>query len=107
MGDSASLEVCADFCYGYEYMGLQWADLCFCGNAYGAYGQLEDGACGSRGDTCGQNNTHVNLCAMRNAVFRLPAPWTCADHWRTSPCGPGTAAQLIATDFSVLGLTAV
>jgi hypothetical protein len=42
MGDDASLEVCAELCAGYAYMGLQWADQCFCGNAYGAYSQLEN-----------------------------------------------------------------
>jgi hypothetical protein len=106
MGDSASLELCAEFCAGYAYMGLQWADQCSCGNAHGAYGQLEDVACGVRGDACGQNNTQTDACAMMNAVFRLPAPWTCTDYLRTSPCLPGTAARRGAADISALGSTA-
>jgi hypothetical protein len=111
MGDAKSLEVCAEFCMGYAYMGLQWADQCFCDNTYGAYGQLLeagklDTACGVHGDACGQNSTQTGGCAMRNAIFRLPAKWTCADHLRQSPCGLGTAARSDITQVSAVGLTA-
>ena len=40
MGMHASVKTCAEFCAGFPYMGLQWNDLCFCGNEYGTYGQL-------------------------------------------------------------------
>jgi hypothetical protein len=106
MGSAVALGVCAEFCAGYAYMGLQWADQCFCDNTYGTYGQLEDAACGTRGDACGQNHMQAAACAMTNAVFRLPAPWTCVDQLRQSPCDPGTSTREDAEHVSALGLTA-
>ena len=43
---------------------------------------------------------------MTNAIFRLPAPWTCTDHTRQSPCEPGTATRGDAAHISALDLTA-
>ena len=106
MAAMGTLRVCAEFCAAHAYMGLQWTDQCFCDNAYGVYGQLDDADCGWRGDACGQNITQTGTCAMMNAVFRLPAPWTCADHLRESLCIPGTTTRRHATHVSTLGLTA-
>jgi hypothetical protein len=115
MGAGAALEVCAKFCAGYAYMGLQRADQCFCGNVYGTYGAyvahttygtygyypLVDESCGTRGDACGQNITKPGACAMRSAIFRLPAPWTCADH----ECDPTMANRPTTANISALHLT--
>ncbi len=58
-------------------MGLQSTDKCFCGNAYGSYGELEDEECGVLGNACGQNSTDYpkDSCQLANVVFVLPR-WT-------------------------------
>lgn len=43
MGENASPDICRQLCIGYDYMGLQFVDLCFCGNSYNLHGRLADG----------------------------------------------------------------
>lgn len=87
----ASPARCSEFCRsaGFTYMGLQWTSLCFCDNSFGSYSRLPDEACGTVGDACGQNNTEQTngLCSMRNAIFKISAPWTCEN----VTCTAGTA----------------
>ena len=40
MGSNASLGSCERVCQGYTYMGLQWNDICSCGNSLGTYGEI-------------------------------------------------------------------
>ena len=91
MGSRASLEVCVQYCRdgGYLFLGMQSLDQCHCGNSHGSYGRLPDSACGEVGDACGRNTTdHTSdPCLMRNAVFRIPARWTCSN----ITCGTATA----------------
>jgi hypothetical protein len=42
---------CQEICRGYRYMGLQFEDLCFCGNKYGSYGEADSvGVCTNNAD---------------------------------------------------------
>eukprot|EP01043_Picozoa_sp_COSAG02_P042963 COSAG02_NODE_3699_length_6364_cov_1.588132_3_plen_1223_part_00 len=91
-----AVEECALRCAGYSYMGLQGALLCFCGNDYGTYQQLEDADCGSIGDLCADSDE--DTCVMQNAVFQLPR-WSCAD----VTCDAGTASLTSQASTSVLG----
>ena len=88
MGQSASLAACVQFCTSgrYDFIGMQSTDQCFCDNSYGTYGRLDDEACGALGSTCGRASTES--CVMRNAIFRIPARWTCAN----VSCSSGTAS---------------
>ena len=38
-GHDERLEVCAQQCADYTYMGLTWYDECWCDNSYGKYGR--------------------------------------------------------------------
>ena len=52
---------CAAACSGYSYMGLQWANECWCGNTYGTQGEAEDATfCDADGDV---SNGYADLCA--------------------------------------------
>ena len=67
--------ICAE--QGYSYMGLQWANECWCDNDYGSKGTAEDatdgrGLCDIDDDgtpDCGQGIDGV--CGWRNAVYAV------------------------------------
>ena len=105
-GKGAVLE-CATACQGYTYMGLQWSDECFCGNAYGSQGEAALSECDSDGDvsegiadmcgvdgqeTCGNHNaicksTERALPRRPNLSYRLCLSNAFADRIGTGECG--------------------
>ena len=48
MAANASVDHCAQLCAGYNFIGLQYIDQCFCSNSYGSYAQLTRGESGHR-----------------------------------------------------------
>ena len=67
-----SYGACAEICQGFEFMGLQGADKCFCGNAYGHAGRADDdlSSCGVRGVNCASGSP--SSCRSAHAVYRVP-----------------------------------
>eukprot|EP01051_Picozoa_sp_SAG22_P005696 SAG22_NODE_346_length_11892_cov_40.205970_6_plen_1014_part_01 len=60
------LDQCAQQCDGFQYMGLQWINECFCGNSYGSLG--ESPSCVQ----CGQDGATGESCGNRNEVYHVP-----------------------------------
>ena len=59
LGTDGALAACATYCRSQDfmYMGLQWANMCFCDNEYGKYGSVPSHACDVDDDgtmDCGQ-----------------------------------------------------
>jgi hypothetical protein len=73
--DEPSPAACQQHCKagGYSYMGLQWANQCFCGNEYGRQGSKEPSEC----EACGRGPRGEEVCASRNAVYSLVGPQQC------------------------------
>ena len=62
-----TLEVCYQHCAGYKYYGTQYADQCFCGNAYGTKGNtLTSDACYTK---CVGNTTQYCGDTQHNSVW--------------------------------------
>ena len=53
---------CSQTCAGFQYMGLQWENQCFCGNSYGTQGET---------DGCEDCGIGQRVCGGRNAVYRI------------------------------------
>ncbi len=52
LGGLATVRHCADTCAGYQYIGLQYAVECYCGNEYDTHGSADESDCNHacRGD---------------------------------------------------------
>lgn len=77
-----TLDVCAETCQDYAYMGLQWEADCFCSNEYDLRGEADPHDCGiyeghpnprcATDEWTGWDDaTHFEGCAFRNAVFEV------------------------------------
>eukprot|EP01051_Picozoa_sp_SAG22_P006922 SAG22_NODE_469_length_10143_cov_5.595181_4_plen_929_part_00 len=73
-----SRSACSALCSGYRYYGLQWQNLCFCGNTYGRWGEYEagqnpmgrtQGCGGERGKYCASQYWDGSKCGGWSAVF--------------------------------------
>lgn len=53
---------------GFNYAGLQYGYLCFCGNKYGKYGQVDDGECSS---LCFGDKTRNCGAFWHNSIFSV------------------------------------
>lgn len=78
-GSPSRVMACATLCAGYQYMGLQFDNGCYCDNNYGSMGEAELSDCDGDGeltngvaDGCGQS-THGS-CGWRNAVYEITYP---------------------------------
>ena len=68
---------CAQLCDGYSYMGLQWRNECYCGNAFGEQEEAEPTDCDTDGvvedggiaDLCGDGSSAT--CGNRNAIYNV------------------------------------
>ena len=60
--------LCSAMCRGngYQYMGLQWTNRCWCDNDFGSHGVAT--GCGTGGRNCGDG---LLTCRNMNAVFEL------------------------------------
>lgn len=93
MGTPDAASACATFCRseGFVYMGLQWANECFCDNEYGKYGSLPTEACDADGDgamDCGTWGGSIGW--INQTIFGSRAP--------LSPCGWKGAVYSIGTE---------
>ena len=63
-------EVCLRECkyQGYNFAGLQYSYLCFCGNAFGRYGKVDDAFCNSR---CLGDKTRPCGAFWHNSVYSV------------------------------------
>jgi hypothetical protein len=60
---------CSNACDGSEYMGLQWAAICICGNTYGRWGEGPSVKCADNGNGNPDNNQGWGT----NSIYRLVA----------------------------------
>eukprot|EP01127_Copromyxa_protea_P024751 TRINITY_DN9910_c0_g1_i1.p2 TRINITY_DN9910_c0_g1~~TRINITY_DN9910_c0_g1_i1.p2 ORF type:complete len:1054 (-),score=146.54 TRINITY_DN9910_c0_g1_i1:3491-6652(-) len=80
-----SPRTCGNYCasLGFKFFGVQWANECFCGNAYGKYGKNEgctSRCAGNSAEICG-GFWHQNIYSI-NAVCgdgRIHSPENCDD----------------------------
>jgi hypothetical protein len=83
-----SLTDCASQCAGYQYMGLQDTNQCYCGNLYGSQGSAE---CP---DDCGLPSSASGAgCGNRNAVYRMSDVTSSTDVTTAADC-VAAAAEL-------------
>eukprot|EP01051_Picozoa_sp_SAG22_P004156 SAG22_NODE_215_length_14950_cov_4.960676_7_plen_1457_part_00 len=85
-----ALAQCGTICRGYRYLGLQWANECYCGNSYGGQGEL---TCATCCEDCAVGN---QVCGNMNAVYEVA---TVEDDFARSTvsqsaCSERTCAQL-------------
>ena len=114
---------CSAICttQGYAYMGLQWANECWCDNDYGSKGTAADandaypGTCSLDGVSdaaadvacgTGASNDVNNACGWRNAVYSLTADGELPDGTALpgDPAAP-TYAGCYADQITPLGTT--
>ena len=43
--ERSTVDSCAEYCYDYQYFGLEWGGRCSCGNSYGLYGAVDEEEC--------------------------------------------------------------
>lgn len=67
--DDQTVEQCIDFCksHGYSYAGLQKGTECYCDNAYGRFGKLDNVECDWN---CAGNSTQLCGGYFRNSLYR-------------------------------------
>jgi hypothetical protein len=63
---SMTVEVCLNACFGYQYIGLQDGNQCFCGNTYGSYGVTASMNCNT---PCAGNTTEICGSSYTNSVY--------------------------------------
>lgn len=101
-----AVAACAEVCRtarrpgpdGYPFMGLQWNNMCFCGDTYDkedGTGRLDVSECDSNGDMvpdCGQSmvgtDPNPNACVWRNGTIARTFSVCCASVsliWKASP----------------------
>ena len=93
---------CSNTCRDFKYMGLQWANECYCGNSYGSQGAVATTDCDSDGiveaggvaDLCGDGTFS---CGSHNAVYTVSHP--------TSFGGAMTGALTVGAVGEAWGIT--
>ena len=71
-GSPARVMACATLCAGYQYMGLQWDNECFCDNDYGDQGERDISSCDSD-SSVGDFPDYADLAGVGNSAR---AGWT-------------------------------
>lgn len=68
-GSSVDLDSCANFCKGYTYFGVEYADECYCGNALGAGStSATETDCSM---TCAHNSSEICGAGNRLTLYTL------------------------------------
>lgn len=69
---------CAEYCYDYQYFGLEWGGRCSCGNSYGSYGAVDEDQCSFE---CGGDPGDPGHCVWGDAQ--------CSDDYELDGDGDG------------------
>jgi len=90
---------CVNYCREekFAYAAIQGAGTCFCGDAYGKYGNVDDRLCGKKQGgavalRCGDGNE--GTCAGVNAVYRITGEQRCCDYFE-APAEPGDLSWVL------------
>lgn len=111
LGGPARVMACATACTGYQYMGLQYNNDCFCDNDYGGQGEADMSDCDGDGvltggvaDACGAGTP--GGCGWRNAVYQINYRDTSGNEMDTTDCviaeigrGPQTSPAPVAAGY--------
>lgn len=90
-----AVATCASFCEteGFDYMGLQWRDECYCDNQYDRRGEgraVNDGGQNAGTSMCGDTEEH-------------PLPTCTTDEWEDGQCGWANAVFEVQNKSNYLG----
>ncbi|KAL9044249.1 MAG: hypothetical protein Q9214_002599 [Letrouitia sp. 1 TL-2023] len=92
---SMTVEVCATFCKGYAYMGVEYSTECFCGNTINAGSALATSGCTM---TCGGNPRQ--LCGGPNRLNFYAAGAASSSKTSTTTSQTSTTSKTTSTSTS-------
>lgn len=77
--DTATVDMCADYCADYKFFGLEWGGRCSCDNSYGAYGLVDESQCDIE---CGGNEMQTCGGRRKNSVYEVILDGTGWTDWQ-------------------------
>lgn len=111
-----TIELCAAFCDGYAYFGVEWATECYCGNEIGGKAATEADCsmlCAGRGSQWCGGPDRLNVYAFRpisppsssSSVVDVPPSSTADSTTADSTTADATTADATTTDVTTIDAT--
>ena len=82
---------CAEYCFDYQYFGLEWGGRCSCGDSYGSYGAVDEDQCSFE---CGGDPGDPGHCVWDDAQ--------CSDAYELDGDGDGETDSCHQSEASCL-----